>query len=362
MISLNILDYLKKYGDTLLKDIPLNEVDYLILTRISYLPLDTVLKKHERKKMRELWHRFQKLKNYNLHYLWRGDKLLFPLVLGVARYANFKLSKYKIDIDTEHIVQFAAVTIEIDNARAFISYRGTDDSITGLKDDFLMTYLSHTYSQKYALEYLENVSPKYEHLILGGHSKGGNLAMYSAIFIEDVIKNKIDVIYNIDGPGFQDEIVTLDEYNAIVPKIKTYLSEDSIVGMFLNHKEERIVIKSTASLIFEHDIYSWVVEDLTLKRAENISTISTHIDKSIKDWWQEIDYGSRRTVIEIIFTCLDSVDITTYSEIKKNTLAKAKKLYMSYKGLTPEDKQKINETLLMILSIVKSSLFTSKKK
>ena len=63
-------------------------------------------------------------------------------------------------------------------------------------------------------------------LYLGGHSKGGNLAMYAAIR-EQTIQPAITRVYNFDGPGFRPSFYERYDCTAILDRIHTYVPKDS---------------------------------------------------------------------------------------------------------------------------------------
>ena len=257
----NIIDYIKWRGDLELKASKFNEIDSLILNRFSYFPLDNLMGKDEVLSIKELGERFKKEDKNKIDILWEDDAELFPLMAESKRFGEMKTLKYVNQIDEETEKQFSAVTILLPDNTIYISYRGTDNTLIGWKEDFNMTFKSHIESQLSAKEYLENVAKKYldKQIRLGGHSKGGNLALYAAIFADEEIKKRILNVYNNDGPGFNEDIVNLKEYKETIGKVITYIPQDSIFGMLLEHKEKYIIVKSIEKGVMQHDVYSWEV-------------------------------------------------------------------------------------------------------
>lgn len=147
-----------------------------------------------------------------------------------------------------------------------------------------MSFKSHTASQISAKEYLEKIAKKYpdKKIRIGGHSKGGNLAVYAAIFVSSEIQKRIINVYNNDGPGFNEDIIKLEEYKKAIDKVITYIPQDSIFGMLLNHEEKYIIVKSTNKGIMQHDVYSWQVIAKQFVKLKEITKGSKFIDKTIQ--------------------------------------------------------------------------------
>ena len=149
----------------------------------------------------------------------------------------------------------------------YISFMGTDMTIYGWKEDFNMAFMENVPCQILGKKYLEDISKKYHNkkIRIGGHSKGGNVAVYSAITSSEKVKKRIVKVYNYDGPGFNKNIIDKYETDDILEKIETYIPQDSIIGRLLNHKEKKTIIQSIEKGILQHDIYSWQVLKKKLK-------------------------------------------------------------------------------------------------
>ena len=157
-----------------------------------------------------------------------------------------KLTNYINKVDPIQEKQFSAITIIMQDKTIYVAYRGTDNTIVGWKEDFNMSFSKLVPAQTDAVNYLESVAKKYKNRIrVGGHSKGGNLAVYAAAFCNKHVKDKIINVYNNDGPGFCDEVVNSEQYKEIIDRVHTYIPQTSIIGRLLNHEEETIILKST---------------------------------------------------------------------------------------------------------------------
>ena len=359
----NIFDYIEWRGDLSLSKDKFNEIDNLILSRFSYLPFDDLIEENEIVTIKELTNRFLNRDINKMSILWADDINLFPAMGFSKRFGEMKATKYVNKISVEEEKQFSAITIIMPDDTIYVSYRGTDNTVVGWKEDFNMTFKSHIPSQIDAVKYLEEVAKEFPNkLRIGGHSKGGNLAVYSAIFVNEDIKNRIIKIYNNDAPGFNDEIIETKEYKDIIKKVDTYIPQDSIFGRLLNHKGKYTVVKSTQKFVMQHDLYSWQVSGNEFVYLKEVTNGSKFIDKSIKDWLDQIDMDKREQVIDIIFQIINKANVKNFSDLKGNWFLSARGLLNSYKAIDSESKKMILETLTALLKIAKYNFFEERTK
>jgi hypothetical protein len=360
----NIIDYVKWRGDLSLKVSEFNEIDALILNRFSYFPLDTLIKENEEATIEVLANRFEKANREEIKVLWKDDADLFPAIGKSSRFKHMIATDYtnKIDLETEK--QFSAVTIFLPDNTIYISFRGTDNTIVGWKEDFNMSFNSHVESQKSAKNYLEYIAKKYpfKKLRLGGHSKGGNLAIYSAVFANPKIQKRIINIYNNDGPGFNKDIIELPEYKNIISKVVTYIPQDSIIGVALNHEEKFTIVQSLEKGVMEHDVYSWQVVSTDFVVLKEVTNTSKFVDKTITNWLESLDLNTRREVTNIIFDIIGATNMTTTKDFKMTLLKHSKTIVSSYNQLSQENKKMIGETVTALLGIIKENVIEEYKK
>lgn len=354
----NVCDYIKWRGDLTLEQSEFNEIDNLILSRFSYFPFDTIMKENEVVTIKELNERFQKEDINKMTILWKDDVDLFPLMGESKRFGDMLVTKYINKIDKEEEKQFSAITILMPDDTIYISFRGTDFTVVGWKEDFNMSFKSHVAAQKDSVKYLENVAKIYPNqLRLGGHSKGGNLAVYAAVFADDEIKDRIINIYNNDGPGFNNEIIEKLEYKKIIEKVHTFIPQTSVIGRLLYHEENYTVIESKQKGIMQHDLYSWQLIGNQFIHLEEVTNESEVIDKTIKQWLISVDAKQREQVIDILFDILSSIDIQTFSELKTNWFTHTKTLLKTYKNIDKESKKMVSKTLNALFKIARNNIF-----
>lgn len=345
----NIFDYMK-WRDIDLRKVEFNEIDNLILARLSYFPLDGLIQDGEEIALYEVYERYYRLGREG-RILQEEDKQLFPVLANSIRFGELKLTNYINKIDPIQEKQFSAVTIIMPDNTIYVAYRGTDNTIVGWKEDFNMSFSELVASQIDAVRYLEKVAKKYKKKIrVGGHSKGGNLAIYAATFCNPKIQKRIINVYNNDGPGFCNKVITSAEYKNIVHKVHTYIPQTSIIGRLLNHEEETTILKSTQSGIMQHNLYSWQVLGDSFVRDE-LTSSSEFIDKTVTNWLSEVSPEQRSEFFDILFEILNATGAKTLNEISSKWFSNAKTMLKTYKNLDQESKEIMTKTLHAFLKI-----------
>ena len=355
----NVCDYVRWRGDLTLEQSEFNEIDNLILARFSYFPFDKIIRENEIATIKELSRRFSNQDVTKLPILWKDDVELFPLMGNSKRFGGMLATKYINKIDAEQEKQFSAITVLMPNDIIYVSYRGTDNTIVGWKEDFNMSFKSHIASQISAKQYLEEIAKEYpsSKIIIGGHSKGGNIAVYAATFASKEVKDRIINVYNNDGPGFCEDVIETAEYQKILSRVHTYIPQSSIIGRLMNHKEKYTIVESVQKGIMQHDLYSWQLlgkEFVTLKKLTNESEF---IDKTIKDWLENVEPEKREQVIDAVFEILNTTEAQTMKELKANWFANAKTILGTYKNIDNDTKEMVWQTVNELLKVAKNNIF-----
>ena len=347
----NINDYLLWRGDIpFSKKYPFNEIDSMILARFSYLLFDKI----EMNQIETIEDISKKMKDFdNEEFLYNGDKELITNLGESERFKKLIVTDFVSNNDKENEKQFGAITIHLSNKELYISYIGTDKTINGWKEDFNMAFMENVPCQIEGKKYAEKIAKKYRNkkIRIGGHSKGGNVAIYSAITVEKQIQDKIIKIYNYDGPGFNKNIFDKYENDEIINKIETYIPQESVIGRILNHKEKTTIVLSTEKGILQHDIYSWQILKNDLIKVEKNTNISENIDKTLTDWLENTTNEQRKIFIDAVFELFYSTEADTFIEIYNNVRESIPKILKKYREISEEDKKIITD---MIKIIVKS--------
>jgi len=340
---MELMDYIEWRNDVSFRAAPFNEIDNVLLSYLAYadfgellhepkrhVSIETCLKrfceKHDMAEVRE-----------SKHFIERAPLLLEEMVRG-ARFRGTKVVHFREVFDKEKVQQFAALVFLLPDGTRYVSFRGTDLSITGWKEDFLMSFTAETEGAKEAVSYINDVAASVDgDFILGGHSKGGNFAMYAAAFCEDAVKGRIRKVYNNDGPGFREEIVRSAAYRELLPKITNIVPQTSIIGRLLSNEAAHTVVKSTAAGIFQHDVTTWEVTKDKFVRAEP-DAFSDFVEKSLGTWLETMDDEARKSLVETVFSMIEMTEAETFVEFGEN-LFKNTGLIIKGFGKLPKEKR-----------------------
>lgn len=249
-------------------------------------------------------------------------------------------------------MQFMALTIDIGNKTLFISFRGTDDTLVGWKEDFMMSVLDVVPSQREGLRYFNNVADLHpEHkLYLGGHSKGGNVAVYAGIYSKIKNKSRIVKIYNNDGPGFRETLIETKNYLSIADKIVTFVPQSSIIGMLLEHEENYQVIQSSQKGIMQHDGFSWEVCGNSFIYLKSVTKESIIADKAIKNFLNGISVERREEFTNALFEILSAKEFTTLTDIRDGRWKAFMSMIKAYDALDAEIKKAVKKTVSILIN------------
>ena len=358
----NIMDYLKWRGDLTFEVVEMNEIDNLILARISYLPFQDI-NFQEKETIADIAPRMLKLPEEK--FLWKDDVAFIEVLEKTERFRNLMITDYIETIDVAEEMQFGAITIWLPNGELYISFRGTDMTFVGWKEDFNMSFMTNIPSQLEAVKYLEKIADKYPNLIrMGGHSKGGNIAVYAAMFCKEEIKPRIIEVLNADGPGFDKKVVISDQYNSMTNKIKTYIPQSSIIGRLLEHEEDYIVIESQEKGIMQHDIFSWKVEGCRLIKSNQFTRNSQIVSDIVRDWLISTTPEQRKHFINIMYEIISKTDAESVSQFMKQILRNVRPVLSNYRNINESEKKEIESMLKLLFLSTKTVLkkeFSKKK-
>ena len=321
----NMLDYIQWRGDLSFTQDPPNAVDALIFSSLAYIQFGGTVEADPRTPvyLRDAAESYFALEDHEERIRVRNDLDLLHAAASSARFGYTQLYLYRDMLIPEQETQFAAVTFLLDDGSAFLAFRGTDYSLVGWKEDFNMSFQQTVPAQRLALQYTREVAAEYmAPLRLAGHSKGGNLAVFAAARSSPMVQERIMAVYNNDGPGFTEYMMGDPGYLAMVPRIKTYVPQSSVIGMMLEHEEPYTVIRSKTVSLLQHDPYSWEILGRQFIQMEEISQDSQFLDATIKTWFAEMTNQERNQLVDVMFTLLGTGGVDNALEIfhPKNAL------------------------------------------
>ena len=345
----NIFDYLNDVAYDSFYDLPVNELDVLALTELTYLPFDDVVTQ-EPKRLIDLAPQIPREKTM----LTNKNRLqLLDQLSQHKRFKNCKLSNFINDINPELQKQFAAMTYRISLDTYLLVFRGTDDSIIGWKEDFHMTYMKEIPAQKHALQYLQDFFAQHpnQKVVLAGHSKGGNLAVYAASQLDPNLQKNIISVYTFDAPGLHKELTETPGYQNMMERTKVFIPQGSIIGMMLEIPDKKIVVRSIAlGGLAQHDTFSWQVEDKNFVQLDETNSDSQQVDTTFKEWVETVPDTELQLYFDLFFGIILDAGISSINDLSsRNAIDHVRQLVSQAQTLEPEQVEILKNLTQLLL-------------
>lgn len=342
----NVFDYLRWRADVPLSAAPFNEVDNLILSELVYtdftgvVPNDgTALLLAEVRARFYALHDREKIEARTAYSYTARAPFLMDAMLEGPRFRELGLCCYEAVTDKDSAAQFAAVTFLVPDGRAFVAFRGTDGTVVGWKEDLILSYRSGTQGQLRAVDYLTRIGSLTDRpLRVGGHSKGGNFAIYAAACSNSTLQDRIELVYSNDGPGFRDEVRVLEGYRRIQPKCVSIVPDTSVIGLLLESDCERRIVKSSASGLAQHDGFSWECGPAAFVPAE-LTRTGAYLEKTVDNWVARQDDATLRSLVDSLFTVFEATGEDTFHSMTTKKRRTAELMMSAFRTL-PRQKQK----------------------
>ena len=339
----NLLDYLNWRGDLTLEQSPFNEVDNLILAELSFVDFKDIVPgpgEGESVALRDAAERF-------FARFPEGEKIDMGVLVPAAipdmlrkmadsrRFGDMKLNCFVDHLDVGKGEQFAALTIETGDRTLYLSFRGTDDTLAGWKEDFELACMPEVPAQKKAVAYTEAVAKQFprKKLRLGGHSKGGNLAVYAGVYAPGSVQKRIHAIWSNDGPGFHDDLLDLPEHQRVADRIVSIVPKSSVVGMLLEHEEDYTVVDSSQQGLMQHDGFSWEVLGDHFVKLRSVTRQGHLNDLTLKEWVHNMPLDQREKFVDGLFTVLSASGAVTLTDLKEESLKAAGAMVRAMKDM-----------------------------
>lgn len=352
-----LFDYLKWRGDLALSDLPLSIEDQLILATLVYVNYSGYVAPDETLSVRDASLRILSHGYKESDYRVKNDYRLLQEIVDAPRFSSLMLSDCVEHFDESSDRQFFAFTVHLPSS-IIICYRGTDLSLAGWKEDFNMAFSDTVPAQKDALDYLVRVADRYRTpIMLCGHSKGGNLAVFAAANAPVKIRRRIVRVYNNDGPGFNEGSSTHALLPAIEDKVETLVPSSSVIGMLMEHTMDYRIVESSSFLIFQHDPYSWLFDGPHFKYSDSRSLDSLVADKVASDWLSSITPEEREKFVDVLFTLFGKAGIRSFRGYSKQMFLKAPEFLKAFLMLPKDQKSMFIHVVNNLFKAFAGSLF-----
>ncbi|MCQ2611748.1 MAG: DUF2974 domain-containing protein [Treponema sp.] len=365
-MAFDIIDYVKWLGGFSYKELCFSDLDALVMCQLSYLNFDGVISQSfsHKTKLSEVWAKFKSLPDYEerTHLGAMINTKSVDLLQACAlskRFGSQYVCGYVSKIDLSKEEQFSCMTFyeNVLSKNPFVAFRGTDDTLVGWKEDFNLALSSHIPAQVDALDYLKDVARcSRGKIFVGGHSKGGNLAVYAGSFIDKKYRNRIKTVFNFDGPGFEDRVTQTAEYKQVLPKVHSYFPHLSIVGMLFQHPASYSVVESFGQGVMQHDPFSWSVCAQGFVTKEDFDPASKLFEKTFNAWMKELAPERRELFVETLFNVLEATGARTNSDLEKNWFETARKMVHAMAKIDRETSKEVVEIVKLLLKCAKRNI------
>jgi len=331
----NAIDYIRWRGDLTFEQSQMNEIDMFLFSQLSTLDYYEFLGPDEEMTLAEAANKWFALyeDSYKTLGLLQSKFLLtaFKEMATSTRFKNMRLAMPRKDINEGEMKQFEAITILPMKNIAIISFRGTDDTLVGWKEDCYLAIMDKVEAQQDAVEYLTEAARKYPDCYLGvvGHSKGGNLSIYSSVHAPKDVQDRIIWGVGYDSPGFPEEFFRLPEYQAIENRLCTVLSQNSTVGLLMYIAGRYCLVHSSVAGPLAHDGFNWEVLGTEFIYEEQFSPASLTFLGAMYDTLQKLDQQGRKEFVDSLFEILGSSGAKTVTEfMEKGAVNSVKTLFL----------------------------------
>ena len=355
----NMLDYIKEFGHVSFEERAFSEIDALVLTELEYLPLEKVVPSDENgenfvtvKEIAEYMQEHkQELFAENPMMMTEERHEVSQVIADAPRYQSLKFFGVVSEWDKDTTKQFAAVTVEVEPSVRLVVFRGTDETLIGWKEDFLMTYSPLVAAQTDAKEYLAKQASLWGgDLMISGHSKGGNLAIYAAATQEEDVQLRIVDIFCFDSPGLYRSVLETKGYQNIVPLAMRYIPQDSLVGLMLESEVPYVIVKSNATGAMQHSAMTWEIEDGQFIKMEKLTKNSQLNDQTFTKWTESVSDEELELFWNVFFELLFSVGIDTVNDLYGEFMHYVQEFLKAAGNMDEEKRELLTRIALLLVS------------
>ncbi|NLG02934.1 MAG: DUF2974 domain-containing protein [Clostridia bacterium] len=357
---MDITEYIEQYGVYTLEEKEFNEVDSLVLSQFTYLKFDKIVPGIDGKSAVSL----EKMSTHKEYESLFSDKRyevdnrrLFQALLESRRFSKLKCNFYVNIVDTAWEIQFSAVTVLFPNGFVYVAYRGTDETLVGWKEDFNMAFQTTVPAQEKAVQYLNQVAERFAgHFYTGGHSKGGNLAVYAAMYCNESVRERIKRIYSHDGPGFKPEILQSGAFDQVSSRIYKLLPHSSVIGMVLQEQEHYHVVACKSFGLFQHNPFNWLVEEDHFVNSE-LGNGTRILDQGLNEWIQALDKEELRCFVETMYGLIEATGATQTLELENDWKKNIPAVMNAAKSLDPATKKNMKRIFKILVRQINQSVW-----
>ncbi len=368
-MSFSIIEYVLFNANKSFDELPFNNIDALIFAQLSYLDYTGIVEDTRSESKGVYLHEISEHEKFHdifvLPRTAENNTKLFNAVAYSRRYGKVRAKFYEDIFESDSDTQFCGIVFVLPGNLNVISFRGTDSTILGWKENCNMLYKYPVSSQEISVAYVDKVIPKLRgKVIVTGHSKGGNLAIYSSVYCKKENKKKITKIVSFDSPGFTEEFVNDPAYLSTLPKISKFVPEESMVGMLLTDKSTYQVVKSDGIGFYQHDPFMWKIDGISFVPSTKIVMRAKIIDTTFNDWVFGFEPQQREQFLEAMFLLIKRTNETnapTFRQWMENLLLNLPLALDAIKGISADDRALILKVTKQFFASMGSSVVSTQK-
>ena len=353
---MHVYGYLKK-NQKPFSAVPFNAVDALAISWMAYFDFASVKEKLPLtiKGIENLSY-FKKLDPYNSSFVPKYSRKFMHAIAHSTRFRGAELLDYDYVLDKNNAAQFCVIAVRVYNL-IVVAFKGTDDSYTGWREDFELSYKDKIASYSLAEKFLKNIMKQYEeNIVLCGHSKGGNIATYLLSQVKD--DSRIEHVYSFDGPGFRIQGL-FEKKEDRLAKFTKIIPQSSIVGVLFSNETDVKIIKSGSYSLAQHIPLVWYVKNNDFIYLKKRTLSSRYLETTINAWINSLEDEEKKRFTEIIFGELDKLDPQDFISFFKKILFQLKPIYEAYLALDMDDKKLLFK---VYFKLVRNMILPEKKK
>ena len=347
----NIQDHVEERGAETLGQRAFDALDSMAMTQIVYMPFEGLLDKGESCTIAQAWAFLKARYPDSFSDIYQRKRYAFTGACAAApRYRDWVIRDYVNLIDPEREMQFAAAVFDTDAGESHIAFRGTDLTLAGWKEDLNMSYMTVP-SQREAVEYVDRVAARTSGaLYLGGHSKGGNLSVYSGIYACPAAQERIRRVYCFDGPGLDAKTIKSDAYHGVSARIESYIPQSSVVGMLLHYHARYSIVRSLSLGLLQHDTFPWQIKEGAFETLPEQDAGARATDEALHEWLEQMDGEKRRFLVETLYTVIDAAQQETITGIIEDWRDSAARMLAAARELDAETRKNVAHILGALFS------------
>ncbi len=342
----NLQAYVHELGHLPFSERPFGPPDSLALTQIVYMPMEQLPMPDGSATVAQLWAFLEKTFPDGLDDFFQNRRYDFTEACAESiRFYDLPVLRYVNHIDPVQETQFCACTFALPDGGRYVAFRGTDLTVAGWKEDLNMSF-QPVPAQSEAVAYVEAAAADCNGpLLLGGHSKGGHLALYAAAHVSEAVQRRIVRAYSFDGPGVDEATLQSDGYARIKDRIESYIPQSSVVGMLLCYHPVYHVVRSTGIGLLQHDALTWQLNDGAFETLEGLDLGTRVTDEALRQWIDTLTLEDRRLLTDTVFRLISSLDPETVDPLVKDLPASSIRLFAAFRKLEPETRAEMNRLL-----------------